>query len=262
MTDGMQQLLEGMSASASQAGEHTSHYGQSLQRLTEALAQADAQAMAAPPTALDEVRERTAQMQTAIERLRQRLEDSQREISTLRDEVSRVRHESLVDALTGLANRRAFDRQMASSLPLSALPGAQGDAPVCLVMLDIDHFKRVNDSYGHPFGDQVLRAVGQVLRTLVPEPGLAARVGGEEFALLLPGHALTPAQQLAEKIRATVAASRIRRKGADAGERITISLGVAQFGPADDSPAALVSRADRALYAAKQGGRDRVVVAD
>jgi diguanylate cyclase len=265
MADGMQQLLEGMSASASQAGEHTTHYGNSLQRLTDALAQADAQAVVAPPAALNEVREHTAQMQTAMARLRQRLEDSQREISSLRDEVTRVRHESLVDALTGLANRRAFDRQLASSLPLSALPGAQSDGldvPVCLVMLDIDHFKRVNDSYGHPFGDQVLRAVGQVLRTMVPEPGLAARVGGEEFALLLPGHALTPAQQLAEKIRATVAASRIRRKGADAGERITISLGVAQFGPADDSPAALVSRADRALYAAKQGGRDRVVVAD
>jgi diguanylate cyclase len=108
-----------------------------------------------------------------------------------------------------------------------------------------------------------------LMKALNPEGGLAARVGGEEFALLLPGCALAQAEALAEKLRTTVAASRIRRKGGDADERITVSLGVAQFlqqNPAlgltvDEAPADFVDRADRALYAAKQAGRDRVVVA-
>ena len=116
----------------------------------------------------------------------------------------------------------------------------------------------------------MLRAVAQVLKALTPEGGLAARVGGEEFALLLPGVPLPQAQALAEKLRATVAASRIRRKSSDADERITVSLGVAQFlqqNPAlglavDEAPADFFDRADRALYAAKQAGRDRVMVAE
>ena len=183
-----------------------------------------------------------------------------------------MRQDSLVDALTTLANRRAFDRRLASCLAadVAVLGGLPQGAPVSLLMIDIDHFKRVNDSYGHSFGDQVLRAVAQVLKALTPDGGMAARVGGEEFALLLPGVGLAPARALAEKVRATVAASRVRRKGGDADEHITVSLGVAQYlqgnpgrGVVADEPAAsFLERADRALYAAKQAGRDRVVVAD
>ena len=111
--------------------------------------------------------------------------------------------------------------------------------------------------------------MSQVLKALTPDGGLAARVGGEEFALLLPGKTLAQAKALAEKLRTTVADCRIRRKRGDADEHITVSLGVAQFmqqNPAlglvvDEAPADFVDRADRALYAAKQAGRDRVMVA-
>ena len=268
--DGMHRLLDGMQASAAAAGDQTARYGHTLQRLSAALGPGDAQP--APPEALDELREHTLQMQAAMTLLQRQLEESQREINSLRDEVRHARHESLVDALTGLGNRRAFDRRLGTSLAADAavlgLPPV--GAPVSLLMIDIDHFKRVNDNYGHAFGDQVLRAVAQVLKALSPEGSLAARVGGEEFALLLPGTPMNDARALAEKLRATVAASRIRRKGADtAAERITVSLGVAQYlrqtGPdtpdADEAPAEFVDRADRALYAAKQAGRDRVMVA-
>ena len=272
LADGMSRLLDGMQASATAAGHQTERYGHSLQRLSAALEPGDAHP--APPAALDEVREHTLQMQAAMAQLQRALAESQREIGALRDEVRRTRHESLVDALTTLANRRAFDRRLVSCLAADAavLGRPQGDAqrgaPVSLLMIDIDHFKRVNDSYGHAFGDQVLRAVAQVLKALTPEGGLAARVGGEEFALLLPGMALAQAQALAEKLRATVAASRIRRKTSDADERITVSLGVAQYLQqhaadamrVDEAPADFVDRADRALYAAKQAGRDRVVL--
>ena len=269
VTDGVAGLLDGMQASAAAAGDQTARYGHTLQRLSAALGPGDV-APASPP-ALGEVLEHTLQMQAALARLQTELAESQREIGNLRDEVRRARHDSLVDALTTLANRRAFDRRLSTCLAADAavLGTPPMGAPVSLLMIDIDHFKRVNDSYGHAFGDQVLRAVAQVLKALTPEGGLAARVGGEEFALLLPGKPLPQAQALAEKLRATVAASRIRRKGGDAEERITVSLGVAQYlqqhaapGLAvDEAPADFVDRADRALYAAKQGGRDRVVVA-
>jgi diguanylate cyclase len=269
VTDGVSRLLDGMQASAAAAGDQTARYGDSLLRLSAALGPGDA-APAASPAALGEVLEHTLQMQAALARLQKELAESQREIGSLRDEVRRARHESLVDALTTLANRRAFDRRLVSCLAADAavLGRPPIGAPVCLLMIDIDHFKRINDSYGHAFGDQVLRAVAQVLKALTPEGGLAARVGGEEFALLLPGMPLERAKALAEKLRATVAASRIRRKSSDSDERITVSLGVAQFLQqqaanglsVDEAPADFVDRADRALYAAKQAGRDRVVV--
>ncbi|HQC97786.1 MAG TPA: GGDEF domain-containing protein [Aquabacterium sp.] len=268
VTDGVARLLDGMQASAAAAGDQTARYGHTLQRLSASLGPAENQPTT-PPAALGEVLEHTLQMQAALARLQKELAESQREIGSLRDEVRRARHESLVDALTTLANRRAFDRRLVSCLAADAavLGRPPIGAPVSLLMIDIDHFKRVNDSYGHAFGDQVLRAVAQVLKALTPEGGLAARVGGEEFALLLPGMALAQAQALAEKLRATVAASRIRRKSSDNDERITVSLGVAQFLQqtaanglsVDEAPADFVDRADRALYAAKQAGRDRVM---
>ncbi len=270
VTDGVAGLLDGMQASAAAAGDQTARYGDTLQRLSAALDPAEA--APAGQAALGEVLAHTLQMQAALSRLQNELAESQREIGSLRDEVRRARHDSLVDALTTLANRRAFDRRLVDCLAAdAAVPGRPPlGAPVSLLMIDIDHFKRVNDNYGHAFGDQVLRTVAQVLKALTPEGGLAARVGGEEFALLLPGQPLALARALAEKLRTTVAASRIRRKGGDADERITVSLGVAQFlqqNPAlglaaDEAPTDFVDRADRALYAAKQAGRDRVIVAD
>jgi diguanylate cyclase len=268
VSDGVARLLDGMQASAAAAGDQTARYGHTLQRLSAALGPGDDQP--APQPALGEVLEHTRQMQAALARLQKELAESQREISSLRDEVRRARHDSLVDALTTLANRRAFDRRLMGCLAADAavLGRPPIGAPVSLLMLDIDHFKRVNDNYGHAFGDQVLRALAQVLKALTPEGGLAARVGGEEFALLLPAVPLPQARALAEKLRATVAASRIRRKNSDGDERVTVSIGVAQFlqqaanGLAvDEAPADFVDRADRALYAAKQAGRDRVVVA-
>ncbi len=275
VADGVARLLDGMQASAAAAGDQTAAYGHSLQRLSAALDPGATQGAAMAPGAVDEVLEHTRRMEAAMRRLQAELAESQREIGALRDEVRRARQESLVDALTGLANRRAFDRRLGTCLAADAavLGRPPVAAPVCLLMVDIDHFKRINDAFGHGFGDQVLRAVAQVLKALTPEGGLAARVGGEEFALLLPGTELPRARVLAEKLRATVAASRIQRKGAAAGDalqRVTVSLGVAQYQQlqagsgvlVDEAPAEFVDRADRALYAAKGAGRDCVVVAE
>jgi diguanylate cyclase (GGDEF)-like protein len=181
-----------------------------------------------------------------------------RSAAELRDEVHRARHESLVDALTGLANRRAFDQRLAACLA-GGMAGADGTARPCLVVTDIDHFKRVNDKYGHGFGDQVLKAVAQVLRAFTPESGVAARIGGEEFALLLPDTAVDAARAIAEQVRTTIGSSRVRRGPDELIEHITVSLGVVPC-RSGESPREFLDRADAALYASKQAGRDRVTV--
>lgn len=254
VADGFQRLLSGMAESAALAGDQTARFGSSLSKLSAELGEAEASPV------LQEVLSGTRDMHQAVLRLQQRLTESQREIAMLRDEVRRARHESLLDGLTGLANRRAFDQRLAVCIATADV--VQGDAapPPCLLLADIDHFKRINDSYGHAFGDQVLQAVAQVFKQHAPAAGLAARVGGEEFALLLPTASLDTAQALAERLRATIAASRIRRQGgSDSVERVTLSLGVAPYRHGE-SARAFVDRADQALYAAKAAGRDRVTV--
>lgn len=242
-----QRVLQEMAESAAVTDGETQRFGSALDRFGDLLAVEPA------PMAVDMV-EVTHGMREAIDSLQQRLSESQREISQLRTEVERVRHEALVDAMTGLANRRAFDQRMAAAIDLRP-PTRERD--VGLIVADIDHFKRINDKYGHSFGDQVLKAVSEVLKMLAPKEGLAARIGGEEFALLIPATSHADAAKLAERLRAVVAGSRVRRGAGEVIETVTISLGVA-CRQAGESPEQLLERADSALYASKQNGRNRV----
>jgi len=259
MGDGLQRVMGQMAAQTAAANDQTQQYGHALQRAAAALS-ADAQPDPSQPAApalqpgdlVHELLAHTQQMQEHLSQLQRELAESQRKINQLRQEVNQARQESLVDTLTGLANRRAFDTHLASSLQAG---GAS------LLLADLDHFKRINDTYGHGFGDQVLRAVAQLLGRAAPAGALVARIGGEEFAVLLPALPAPQAAQVAEQMRQAVSANRIRRKGqADSSERVTLSLGVA-CSLAGERSAALLERADRALYAAKAGGRDRVMVA-
>ena len=255
ITDGFHRVLTGMAESAAQASDQTERFGTSLSRLGERLSTADAGNDALD---LTEMLEGTREMSQAMRVLQSRLAESQLEIAGLREEVRRARHESLLDALTGLANRRAFDQRLAACIAASDVAG-ETSAP-CLVVSDIDHFKRINDDFGHNFGDQVLRAVGEILKACAPGECMAARIGGEEFALLLPSTNLKEAQGLAEKVRRAVASSRIRRQGAqETLARVTLSLGVTLHRTGENMREFL-ERADRAMYASKSGGRDRVTV--
>jgi diguanylate cyclase len=132
----------------------------------------------------------------------------------------------------------------------------------CLVMLDIDHFKRVNDTHGHPVGDRVLAGFGEVLRSVPVEPGMAcARYGGEEFAILLPAVTVNKAAQVAENVCARTRAVRFRSRATNEVQlKVTVSAGVASWRPGDDAKSFLAC-ADAALYRSKEGGRDRVTVA-
>jgi diguanylate cyclase len=200
----------------------------------------------------------TREMQSSIVTLKGRLDESRSEIEQLRSEVVKARTEARTDGLTGLMNRRGFEMTIAACL---AATSATESGP-SLLMVDIDHFKKVNDNYGHVFGDKVLRAVAQIIQDNVKGKDTAARYGGEEFVVLLPDTPLAGAHQLAERIRGIVERCRIKRttdQGAVAN--IMVSLGVASFN-AGEAAAEFVARADAALYVSKTSGRNRVTVAN
>jgi diguanylate cyclase len=197
----------------------------------------------------------TKEMQQNNQALEARLSASKQEIDQLQENLDAVRTESLTDPLTALANRKSFD---------DALVRAIGEARarnehLSLMMTDVDHFKRFNDTYGHLTGDQVLRLVAMAVKQNVKGQDIAARYGGEEFAVVLPNTVLRSAITVADHIRRSVMAKELMRRST--GEhlgRITISLGVASLRP-DDTVQSLIERADNCLYAAKRTGRNKVV---
>ena len=296
VVDQMQRVLGGIGESASAAGAHAARYGASLAQLAVALVQGDTargiEPEPAPGTArngpaprlladvLAAVIADTGTMRSQLGGLQQRLADSRREIDRLRDEVRRAREEALRDALTGLVNRRAFDQALAAALAAPPTPAREahaaidavraataGQPPVAadvrgrwLLLADIDRFARINDTYGRAFGDQVLKAVADALRTLVPAGATLARLDGEAFALLAPGLDAAAALVLADRVRAHIGGARIRRTDQDAAERVTLSVGLARAREGEAAPA-LLERAGAALRQAKDDGRDRVVSA-
>jgi diguanylate cyclase (GGDEF)-like protein len=163
-----------------------------------------------------------------------------------------VERQALVDALTGLANRRRSDQM----LHLELSRAIRLEAPLAFVLADVDHFKSVNDEFGHPAGDAVLRKVAALFTEALREIDVAGRWGGEEFALILPGTDLEGGLQLAERLRAALATRPLRVDQAEI--RVTASFGVASF-PEHVSERAIVAAADAALYEAKRSGRNRVV---
>jgi two-component system cell cycle response regulator len=165
-----------------------------------------------------------------------------------------AQREAATDELTGLANRRSLDRALHA-----ALAEATSERPVGVVIADIDHFKRVNDTFGHPAGDRVLAVVGDSVRRATRWGDVPARYGGEEFAVILPATNLDAALEVAERLRLAVAELVIDVHG-EASVQVTISVGVA-LGTVDDAPDDVFERADQALYRAKAGGRNRVHVA-
>jgi diguanylate cyclase (GGDEF)-like protein len=166
-----------------------------------------------------------------------------------------LRRLSRSDRLTGLPNRTYLEERLVAEFARAR----RYEEPLALAILDVDHFKRFNDTWGHAAGDIVLQAVGQTLRESIRESDVAVRYGGEEFVLLLPGMDSAAAVERAERLRRRMEETVIQiPKRADPG-RITISIGVSAFRVDGDSPEALLDAADARLFEAKEGGRNRVV---
>ncbi|MGK9066919.1 sensor domain-containing diguanylate cyclase [Stutzerimonas chloritidismutans] len=182
------------------------------------------------------------------------LEDAKRGLEQVNAQLTRV---SVTDALTQLSNRGHFDLMLDEEIRRAVRTGMS----LSVLLLDIDHFKRVNDTHGHLFGDRCLRQVAEVLRQHGQRAGeVVARYGGEEFAMILPGLAAPEAAPLAERIRDAV--ERLALSHGETRVTLTISIGVASLPPRDTSPAQLLDAADAALYRAKHSGRNQVMVAE
>ena len=166
-----------------------------------------------------------------------------------------LRKLAYIDGLTGLANRRHFDTTLQAEWRRCRRSGK----PLALVMLDIDHFKRYNDRYGHPQGDETLKAVATALRASLARPhDLVARYGGEEFVCLLPECDLAGAYHKAQALCRAVQALGLEHKASSVADVVTISAGVAcQVPDGESTPEALLAQADAHLYRAKQAGRNR-----
>ncbi len=168
-----------------------------------------------------------------------------------------VRDMAITDKLTGLRNRRLFDQYLTDEIARAR----RGNDPLALLMIDIDHFKHINDTLGHIVGDQVLQTLGRLLFGQLRQVDVAVRYGGEEFVILLPNTDPRGAKLVAERIRRVIADHPLRLT--DGREvSLTVSIGIASYQGADDTPMRLVERSDLALYAAKQAGRNRVTSYD
>jgi diguanylate cyclase len=195
----------------------------------------------------------TREMENRTKSLESELQQSSEQVTELRGKLDNVRKESLTDPLTGIANRKAFDAAMEAAMAASA------EETVCLLICDIDHFKKFNDSWGHQTGDQVLRLVASCLSDNVKGRDTAARYGGEEFAVVLRGTALKDAVHVANQIRLAVQGRKLVKKSTgDVLGTITISIGVSVIANPDTAEA-VIRRADACLYGAKQNGRNMVI---
>ncbi len=200
----------------------------------------------------------TWKMQDTNEQLQSQLHKSSSEITNLRESLEETRKESLTDALTGISNRKMFD----SFLSHVSKEAVADDTPLCLVIADIDHFKKFNDTYGHQIGDQVLKLVAADLSNNVKGQDLAARYGGEEFAIVLPNTKISNALLLTEQIRKSIASKKIRNRQTDTDfGAVTMSFGIAEL-RGDEPTEKFIQRADIALYKAKENGRNQCMLAE
>ncbi|VAV89471.1 Bll4347 protein [hydrothermal vent metagenome] len=203
---------------------------------------------------VDHLVQATAEMQQRSQALETKLADTNQEIKTLQTNLDKVKIEAMTDALSGLANRKRFDEVLCEEAEYATI----STKPLALVLCDIDHFKRFNDTWGHQTGDQIIRFVSSTLKRNVGAAHTAARYGGEEFAIIMPATDMEAAVKVADKIRSAIERKKLVRKSTneDLG-KVTISMGVSIFRHTDEVED-IIERADKSLYFSKQNGRNCV----
>jgi len=245
--------IEQVMAMIDAAAGSANHYTESLAGMTEKLG--DSKDRDGVRAIVESLVQTAKEMEASNQKLEARLSASKQEINELHENLEAVRAESLTDPLTQLANRKFFDTTLEQAI---AEANTKNEA-LSLMMTDIDHFKKFNDSFGHLTGDQVLRLVAMSVKQNVKGQDTAARYGGEEFAIILPNTVLRSAIVVADHIRRAVMTKELMKRST--GEhlgRVTVSIGVATLHKSDTSQS-LIERADSCLYAAKRHGRNRVM---
>jgi len=203
---------------------------------------------------ISEIANEATGLATISKSLKEELDSANQEMDQLRKELVQVRESAATDALTGLLNRGAFDNA------LNDLIAKTDSAESCLVMLDLDHFKQVNDTHGHLIGDSVLKFTGNLLKKHAESHHFSARYGGEELAIIMPDTTLKKSAEIAEKIRVALESSRLKKKNSSESiGKITVSIGISRL-IKNDTFEDLIMRADKALYQAKETGRNKIVI--
>ncbi len=217
----------------------------SVDKLTENMSVQDIKAV------LNEVIDATKEIRASSEMTKQRLKDTTETMKVLQGEFKKAKTELLIDFLTGVLNRKGFDETLASII-------REASDIFCLLMIDIDHFKKFNDVHGHVVGDEVLKFVAKNIQKVMRGNDYIARFGGEEFTVILPKTLLLGAMTVAENIRDSIAKLKLERKAkSELLGKITVSIGVAQYRQGEPTET-FINRADQALYFAKDAGRNRV----
>ncbi|BBI98925.1 GGDEF domain-containing protein [Ferrigenium kumadai] len=250
----IKQLLSKLAGFTAETDRQALHFGSSLQTYGDALK--GSLGTEELDSLINTMADDTDKMRGSMQQLQAQLEASKQQVEKLNQELESARGEAVTDPLTGVLNRRGFEIRT-QALFADEIAIAKG---LCLLMIDIDHFKKINDTYGHLFGDKVISAVANTLKSKVKGQDAVARLGGEEFAVLLPETNLAGALVVAEHIRQSIESGKIRRvDGNDQIGGITISIGVAAHAKGGGL-VELMNRADKALYVSKQSGRNRATV--
>lgn len=205
------------------------------------------------------VARQTRQIRQSVSALSEQLETYHQQITTLQVELEKAREQSFTDGLTRVSNRLHFE-QLLSGLA-EDLDNETNIQPFCLMLIDLDQFKQINDRFGHRVGDEILVLIAGILKSTIKGRDTVARYGGDEFTILLPQTRLDEAQSLAGELCNSVRVREVRAKSSGVSfGHMTVSIGVAEYQKGEGA-ASLVDRTDKALYLAKQGGRDQYCVA-
>lgn len=253
--DALTKELEAVSRAVETAQKSSEAYGQTLAGASKTLAQTEGLDIKAMVAHLIDATKRVQRENKALEK---RLTESTSQVAKLREHLEQVRRDATTDGLTNLANRKAFDEELERACADARSEGQS----LTLALIDIDHFKSFNDTWGHQTGDQVIRYVASVIGRVGAPPRFAARYGGEEFALIFPRESAAAAAAVLEEIREEVSSRMLKRRSTndDLGA-ITVSAGVAEL-RRGEAAHGLMERADSALYVSKRSGRNRVTSAE
>lgn len=255
ISDQVHQAISEIASLVSSARNVTTGYGETLVDVHDQIKQADS--LEDLSRVVSSVVEDTKRIVHQHKELETQLMSSSSQVAELRKNLENVRKEAMTDGLTGLANRKSFDRYISNCIT----EAEEESKPFTLLMIDIDHFKSFNDNYGHQIGDQVLRLVARTLTDGVKGRDVAARYGGEEFAVILPESPVQAGVAVGNALRKAVESKEVvNRTTNETLGRITVSIGVAEYKEGEDVNT-LIDRADAALYDAKHNGRNQVVAA-